>query len=367
MSGKVFYCEVIMRKKLVYICLPFLLLLTGCVDFNLPLSMFVWLRDTVAVSAEGKVALTIEEEIYLTDLSGSYFERITENEYLNGSPVWSADGKRLLYTEEAADVWQLKLYVPQERQHSVILQEMDQIVMPAFSAGAEMISYLVVPEDSGLQGTLNIYEKESSRIYPLLQDVYLDYEWFPATQEIAAIIVSRYLDSDQTAFQGMLIVKDIASLAERVIFNGYFLSADSSMAVTGGGRSLIFSASADQLDMESADLYEKLTLFVYNLSEDTLSKWHGLSGYDYRLPGAVSSSLNGWLLAKAQGSEEGWAGQLYLVKDKQKKAIPGWPLWFGSPMLVYLDIESGNEMVANLDTGERIDLQEKFTEISGEL
>jgi len=343
-----------MKNKLVFLCLPLLILLTGCVDFDLPVARLFWLVDMISVNDGGRVAIAIDDEIYLTDLKGDYFEQISEDENDKSAPVWSPDGKSLLYIEEGTDIWQLKIYVPGDRQTDTLLQEMHTIALPAFAPSAAMVSYLVVEDDSGLSGTLNVYEEESARIYPLLQDVYPDYEWLPGSREIAAIVVTSYQDSDEMIFQGMLIVKDIVSLAERVVFNGYFLSGDSSLDLTADGKSLIFSASTDPLNEEAQALAEQLTIFHYDYRDDSLAKWQGPSGYDFRLPGAVSSTLNGYVLAKARGGEEEWSGQLYLIKGKQKLAVPGWPLWLKKPVLVYLD------------TGERVDLQEKFEEIYGE-
>ena len=348
-------------KKIILI-LFLSLLITGCIGFEFEEE--AWFIDTVAVSPSGKVALCLDKEgvlfwtgsdteVYITDLCGSFFTRATENEVLDRYVAWSDDERHLLYTEEDEEVWRLNVYSISNRQSINLLQEMYQIVLPSFSCDLENVAYMVFPDEKIPFGHLNIYEKESSSIYILIENAYYDYEWIPRTQKIVAVNVVEELEE---GFQGRLLIKDIRGFGEEIVFNGYFLEDRNAVDITPDGKTLIFNAS----DTETGEM----EIYLYNIKDETLTKWSGPSGYEFRLP---TYSLGGYILAHVKGQEDGWSGQLYLVSlDKEIIEVPGGPIWIKEPNIVYMDLYEGIVMVLNLDTGEIVNLTEKFREYYGQ-
>lgn len=320
-----------MRKFIV--CIICAIICSGCVDIMGVGD--IGIIDTVSVNPKGppwQIALCIDEDIYVTDPSGSTFTRVTENDLYNGAVSWAEDG--LLYTEDEKDIWILK------KDSEVILQEMNRIAVPIL-AGA--LSYVVLKDEDELFGSINIYEKDTSRIYTVLLNAYYDYEWIPGTRRIAAISVSS---TNPDTFNGVLLIKDIDSLLEEVIFNGTFKPEWDYIDIVSGNN-IIFSSDGE--------------IYLYNISEKELSKWQGPDGYDYRLPPSINSSLKGYILAKVKGVSEGWSGQLYLVPpDGGFISIPGWPLWMNESIIVCMDSSSGDVLVKKLERNEIVNLTEKF-------
>lgn len=345
-----------MKKIIVIIFLS--LFITGCIDFEFEEE--AWFIDTVAVSRSGKVALCLDKEgvlfwtgvdteVYITDLRGSFFTRVTENEMLDRYVAWSDDERSLLYTEEDEEVWKLNLYSLGDRQSINLLQEMYQIALPSFSSDLENVSYMVFPDEKVPFGHLNIYEKESSSIYTLIENAYYDYEWMPYAQKIAAVNVVKELEE---GFQGRLLIKDIQGFTEEVVFSGYFVEDRNAVDITPDGKTIVFNAS----DTEKGEV----EIYLYNIENETLTKWNGPDGYEFRLP---AYGLCGYILAHVKGQEDGWNGQLYLVSlDKKIIEVPGSPIWIKEPNIVYMDLYEGIVMVLNLDTGEIVNLTQRFKE-----
>lgn len=304
-------------KKLIFVLIC-VICGSGCID----ISEIGIINDTVSVGPKGEVALCIDEEIYITDLKGTKFTRVTENDVYNGAVSWSKEG--LLYVEQQGDIWLLKMG------NDVLLQEMNRILSPIDSSG---LSYFVLGEKETYFGNINIYEKETSRIYTLLEDVYYDYEWIPGSRRIAAI-----------TSQGVLLIKDIDNLLEEVVYKGDFKESEDYIDITTDNN-IIFSSNGE--------------IYLYNIDSKELSKWHGKAGYDYRLPPSINSSLKGYILARIKSIEEDWTGQLYLVKpDGSFISVPAWPIWIDEPMIVCIDQSSGDVLAADLEKNESINLYE---------
>lgn len=343
-----------MRKIAIILFLA--LFITGCIDLGFEGEIrFI---DTVAVSPTGQIALCLDEEgqffwagedteVYLTNHKGRFFTRVTENEVVNSSVAWSDDGRYLLYTEQDKDVWRLNLYSVSDQESTNLLQEMDRIALPSFSCDVRNIAYMVFPDEDTPTGHLNIYERESSSIYTLTESAYYDYKWAPDTRKIVFVNVT---DDFEEVFQGRLIIKDIRDFTEEIVFNGYFSKERNAVDVAGDGETIIFNAS----DEESGEM----GIYLYNIKKETLVKWSGPEGYEFRLP---TSSIGGYILAHVKGQEDEWAGQLYLVTlDKRIIEVPGWPVWVKEPFVVYLDLYEGEILVLNLDTGEIVNLTERY-------
>lgn len=344
-------------KKIILILL-LSLFITGCVDLSLE---EVWFIDTVAVSPDGKIAICLDKEggffwigddaeVYITDFQGSSFARVTEDQRFNSSVAWSDDSSSLLYTEQAEDVWMLNLYSVDECLNVNLLQEMYHIALPTFSYDTESIAYMVFPDEDVPFGNLNVYERETSSIYTLIDSAYYDYRWIPGAKKI---VVVNVVEEFEGTFQGRLIIKDIQGFGEEIIFNGHFSMGRNAVDVTGDGKTVIFSASNDKSN-EAGDIY------LYDIEYKTLAKWSGPEGYEFRLP---TSGLGGYILAQVKGQEDEWAGQLYLVSlDKKIIEVPGWPVWIERPFVICLDLYEGAVLVVNLDTSEVINLNDRFLE-----
>lgn len=323
-------------KKIIICCIICVICGSGCVDFDIGVGE-IGIIDVVSVSEKGDVGVCMDEDIYITDFSGSGFNRVTENDYYDGAVSWSKDG--LLYVENTKDVWTLNLYTPKEGS-AVLLQEMNKIAVPIYSSE---LSYVVLADEEGSFGSLNIYEKDTSRIYTLIENAYYDYEWVPGQRKIVAIAVTSV---NEDTFNGVLLIKDIDSLSEEVVFNGTFTAKWDYVDIRRDNN-IIFSSNGE--------------IYLYNIETKELSKWQGKEGYDYRLPPSINSSLKGYVLAKVKGVEEGWEGQLYLVKPSGEFiSIPAWPLWINEPMAICVDISS--LLIANLEKNEVVDIIKKFNE-----
>lgn len=311
---------------------------SGCIN-NFEINMGdIGIIDIVSVNSKGDVAVCIDDEIYITDLSGSKFTKVTEKPVCSGAVSWAKDG--LLYTEKTDDVWTLNLY-KQNEGSTVLLQEMNRIAVPIYK---EKLSYIVLTNEEELFGNINIYESDTGRIYTVLENAYYDYEWLPGTNKIAAIGAANV---NKDTFQGVLLIKDIDSLQEEVIFNGTFKSGWDYLDIAGDNK-IIFSSDGE--------------IYLYDLEKNPprRTKWQGKDGYDYRLPPSINSSLKGYVLAKVKGVEEGWEGQLYLVKQNGEFiTIPGWPFWVNEPMIICMDLENYDIIVKNLEENEIVDLTEK--------
>jgi len=311
-----------MRILAALLSLACLVILSGCIDIG-----EIWIiNDTVSVGPKGEVALCIDEEIYVTDLNGSRFTRVTENDVYDGAVSWSRSG--LLYVENQEDRWTLNIG------REVLLQEMNKILSPVYSSE---LSYFVLGEEETYYGNINIYEKDTSRIYTLLEDVYYDYEWLPGSRRIAAI-----------TSQGVLLIKDIDNLLEEVVYNGDFKAGDDYMDITRDNN-IIFSSNGE--------------IYLYNIDSKELSKWQGKEGYDYRLPPSINSNLKGYIVARVKSIEDDWTGQVYLVDSKGGFiSVPAWPIWIDEPMVVCMDQSNGDVLVTNLEKNETINLTEKYYE-----
>lgn len=323
-------------KKIIICGIICLICGSGCIDFDISMSD-LGIIDVVSVNEKGDVSVCMDEEIYITDFSGSEFIRVTENDYYNGAVSWSRDG--LLYVENPGDIWTLNLYTPGEKP-TVVLQEMNRIAVPIDSIE---LGYVVLADEEEPFGNLNIYEKDTSRIYTLIENIYYDYEWVPGQRKIVAISVTSV---DEDTFSGVLLIKDIDSLSEEVVFNGTFTARWDYVDIRRD-NSVIFSSNGE--------------IYLYNIETKELSKWQGPDGYDYRLPPSINSSLNGYVLAKVKGIEEEWGGQLYLVKPSGEFiSVPAWPLWIEEPMAICVEISS--LLVVNLEKNEVVDIIKKFDE-----
>lgn len=324
---------------------------SGCVD-NFKINMGdIGIIDIVSVNPvrgiasnrvnnKGDVAICIDDEIYITDLTGSKFTRVTENNVYNGAVSWAKEG--LLYTEKTDDVWTLNLY-KQNEGSEVLLQEMNRIAMPIYR---EKLGYLVLSKEDEFFGSINMYESDTGRIYTVLDNAYYDYKWLTGQNKIAAISVTNV---NEDTFQGVLLIKDVDTLQEEVIFNGTFKAGWDYLDFISDNK-IIFSSDSE--------------IYLYNLETKELSKWKGKEGYDYRMPPSINSNLKGYILAKVKGVEEEWKGQLYLVKpDGEFIPIPGWPFWINEPMIICMDLENYDIIVKNLENNETTDLIEKFHEL----
>lgn len=325
-----------MKKIIVCSIICGLIFGSGCIDLDMGMGD-LGIVDVVSVNEKGDVGVCMDEEIYITDFSGSGFTRMTENDYYNGAVSWSKDG--LLYVENPKDVWTLNLYTPKEGS-IVLLQEMNKIAVPI---DASELSYIVLSDEEKPFGNLNIYEKDTSRIYTLIENVYYDYEWVPGQRKIVAITVTSV---NEGTFSGVLLIKDIDTLSEEVVYNGTFTTKWDYVDIRRDNN-IIFSSNGE--------------ICLYNIEAKELSKWQGPEGYDYRLPPSINSSLKGYVLAKVKGVEEEWEGQLYLMNiDGKLVSIPAWPLWINEPMAICVDISS--LLVVNLGKNEVVDIIKKFDE-----
>lgn len=314
-------------KKVIYLICG-LIFAAGCIDLgDLFSGILMEASNSVSVSPKGDVAFHMDNDIYISDLKGSRFIKVTEDGAGFYPLAWSKDG--LLYAKEAGDRWILNLYIEREGAQE-ILQEMDAIV--SVISGSEL-SYIVLTKDGSPFGNLNIYERATSRIYTLLTDVYYDYEWLPGKRKIAAI-----------TSEGILLIKDIDTLEEEVVFKGAFKENQDYMDIRTDNK-IIFSREGE--------------IYIYDIGTKELSKWLGPDGYDFRMPPSVNSGLKGYVLAKVKSVEGEWKGQLYLVKpDGGLIPMPSWPFWIDEPMVVCVDPASGDVLITNLDTNETINLNE---------
>lgn len=354
-----------MKKIFITTLIMAVFLVSGCVDYDFSIIEILWHSTPVVINNEGTVAVILDDELYLTDPQGSAFEKIVDTEMRVLDPAWSQDGKKLLYVTEEDDLWKLNLYTPQYRETSELLQEMYRIAWPSFSGDPGMIAYMVLPDENMPMGTLNICEQAFSRIYPLVEDAYGDYEWIPSSFQLAVIVVKKNIGENSGVFQGTLLLKDVTQLTENNIFEGYFISKLSSLDVTSDGKKIIFSASENILPAESLENEKDLSIYIYDIYEDTLEPWQGPEGYDFYLPGSVASSLQGIVIAKEKELIEGWMEQLYMIRDDAPIAIPGWPVWLNQSLIATIDLDNGNLFVTDLETKQGVDLNKRFEEIYG--
>jgi hypothetical protein len=204
---------------------------------------------------------------------------------------------------------------------------------------------MVLPEEEKLLGSINIYNLDSSRVTILFDSAYYDYEWLAGGKDIAAITVSNTIEG---GFSGSVVIKNVDTLTEKVVFTGDFVECKDFLDTRKDGT-IIFGSLGE--------------IYLYNIGTEELSKWHGPTGYDFRLPPSVSSSLKGYILAKVSGIEEDWTGQLYLINLKDEFIpIPGWPIWIEEPLLVYVDLDCGDLYSINLDTQESENITKKYEE-----
>lgn len=328
------------RQKVI-ICVILLIISVicgGCVEDFISNLGGIGIIDSVSVNEKGDVALCLDDEVYITDLMGSSFTKVTDNKYCKGSVSWAKDG--ILYAEKLEDVWTLNLY-RQNEGSTVLFQEMDRIVIPAQK---EELSYVVLPKEE-LFGNINIYKRDKSQVYTVLDNAYYDYEWMPGTRKIVAINATN-VTGDK--FQGSLLIKDIDNLSEEIIFNGTFTAGWDYLDIRNGNN-IIFSSEGK--------------IYLYNIEAKELSEWEGKEGYDYRLPLSVNSSLKGYILAKVKGVEGDWSGQLYLVKPNGEFiSIPGWPIWINEPKIICMDSDNLDIIVKDLEKNEIVDFNKRLEE-----
>jgi hypothetical protein len=325
-------------SKILFVCFC-LVFCAGCVDVG---PEQIGLIDLISINQDGPargMALSLDENIYVTDFQGSQFLKIAKNNIDASSLSWSKQG--IVYTSKLEDIWTINIYSPKYEKTDVLLQELNNVRLPMLKSGG--LSYVVLPDEDEFIGSINIYSPDTSKVIILFENAYYDYEWLPGERDIAAITVSNV---NEDVFNGSVVIKNIDTLSEKIVFTGVFSIKKDYIDVTKD-ETLIFSS-------EDA-------IYVYNIKEDKLSKWEGPSGYDFRLPPSVDSSLKGYALAKVSGVEDDWKGQLYLVNLK-KEIIPvqGWPLWIEEPMLVYLDLPTGDLFSMNLETNETNDITKKY-------
>lgn len=345
-----------MKKIIIFLILS--VFLTGCIEFDSLDGMLI--VDTVSISPSGKVAVCFNTEgsvfspgrkieVYITDLSGSSFSRITENDNDNSSVSWSDDSELLLYTEEKEKLWKLNLYSVKGKKTVELLQEMYRIVSPKVSHDGHYITYIAYPSEDSLFGNLNVHEIEPSSVYTLMDNIYYNYILLPYNNKVVAVNVTEDFEN---IFKGVLVIKDIKEQTEKIVFNGYFHKEGNVIDIAADGKTIVFCVA----NSES----EEKEIYLYDIRTDSLSKWTGPDGYEITLP---ASSLGGYLLAHVKGNEDGWSGQLYLISlDNNIIGIPGWPVWKNEQKVVCIDIYEGSVLVTDLEINKTINLSEKFRE-----
>jgi hypothetical protein len=328
-------------KAISSILLILTLFISGCIDIEIS---DLGLIDSISVNQDGSprgMALSMDENIYVTDFKGNQFLKIAENNIEGSSVSWPAEG--ILFTSKLNNLWSVKIYSPKFENTDVLLQEFNAIRLPVLKLGN--LSYMVLPEEEKLLGSINIYNLDSSRVTILFDSAYYDYEWLAGGKDIAAITVSNTIEG---GFSGSVVIKNVDTLTEKVVFTGDFVECKDFLDTRKDGT-IIFGSLGE--------------IYLYNIGTEELSKWHGPTGYDFRLPPSVSSSLKGYILAKVSGIEEDWTGQLYLINLKDEFIpIPGWPIWIEEPLLVYVDLDCGDLYSINLDTQESENITKKYEE-----
>lgn len=324
-----------------------LFLCSGCIDVGIE---DIGLIDILSVRPgmdSNDVALYMDGNIYVTDFAGSKFTKINEENLHKTSVAWSESG--ILYTEMVnKNEWLLNLYpTPVYRgqgslggNREELLREMDVITLPIYG---QELSYVVTPEDSGCMGKINIYEKETSRVSTIFENAYYDYEWLKGERKIVAITVESVSENN---FQGSIVIKDIDTFNEDVIFTGIFKMYNDWLDVRDD-NTIIFSSENE--------------IYIYSTKTDELSKWEGPKKYDYRLPPSVNSNLKGYILAKRKNDKEGWSKGLYLVTPEKKfLRIPRWPLWTNKKVVICMDTSNCDILIADLDKKEMVNITKKF-------
>lgn len=321
-----------------------LLFASGCVDVVI---RDIGLIDTISINPNRQardMAMSLDENIYVVDFKGSQFLKITENNIDASSVSWSKEG--ILYTSKLDDLWTINIYNSKHENTNIFLQELNNIRLPMLKSGD--LSYIVLSEENEPIGNINIYDLDTSKVIVLFDNAYYDYEWLLEEKDIAAITVSNVNENN---FNGSVVIKNVDTLSEKIIFTGTFTINKDYLDIRKDGT-VIFSSEGE--------------IYVYNIKTEEVSRWQGTNGYDFRLPPSVDSSLKGYVLAKVSGAEEGWNGQLYLVNLKNELIpIQGWPICIEEPILVSIDLSTGDLLSVNLENNEIVNITEKYNKEKG--
>lgn len=315
------------------------LYVAGCVDVGIEC---VGLLDTISVKSEnssGNVVVCIDKEIFVTDFSGEEFSKIIDLGKKNSASSVSWVAENILYVDKQDELYTLNLYRP-GKDPRVLLQEINIIKNPV---SADEVSYMALTDKNVPIGSLNIYGKENVEIFTLFEHVYYDYEWIQGQRKIAAITV-RNVNND--TFNGSVVIRDIDTFTDEIVFNGTFKINWDYIDITED-KNIIFSSEGD--------------IYLYDISDKEFSKWQGPSGYDFRLPPSVNSSLKGHILGRVESSEGGWSGQLYLInKEGELTPVPGWPIWINDFEAVCIDLENCDIIMNNFKTNQIVNLMKNF-------
>ncbi|MEO8259994.1 MAG: winged helix-turn-helix domain-containing protein [Acidobacteriota bacterium] len=125
--------------------------------------------DSRVATAKQVFSPNIDQDIWMFEASRTAMTRVTFQPHLEGSPVWSADGKRLIFTT-AGDIGELvEQAVDDASRTSSLLKEKEHLIPMSVSADGRFLLYAVVTMATTRVDTWVLPIDDPARRFPLVQ------------------------------------------------------------------------------------------------------------------------------------------------------------------------------------------------------
>lgn len=143
----------------------------------------IWSPDGNWIAYTGRVEADLE--IFIISADGKKKRRLTHNTSgIDFSPIWSNDGKKILYISQTKDRNSLIELTLKDNQVNVLFSSESELKSPKWSPDNSLISYINVDGKTSRLNIIDVKSKKNSPLTSFIKEQQINFNWSPNSQNI---------------------------------------------------------------------------------------------------------------------------------------------------------------------------------------